>query len=202
MARYVPCSWARKISQSNVIKVGEYYRLYCAVLVKLGNGSNVNFVLYSDDFGGSWTVLGDVNDSPVPSGGDEPKADELPDGSVIISSRASGGRIYNIYSYTDSRVAAGSWSTSVFSGAGNNGAVAQGNSCNGEILFVPVIRNSDSKKMYTALQSVPTGPGRANVGIYYKGLEASRRLCHSRCNSRRLGSAVTRHRPWVAHIPP
>lgn len=160
-----------KISQSSVIKVGEYYRLYCAVLVKLGNGSNVNFVLYSDDFGGSWTVLGDVNDSPVPSGGDEPKADELPDGSVIISSRANGGRIYNIYRYTDSKAAAGSWSTSVFSGAGNNGTVAQGNSCNGEILFVPVIRNSDGKKMFLALQSVPTGPGRANVGIYYKGLE-------------------------------
>lgn len=160
-----------KISQSNVIKVGEYYRLYCAVLVKLGNGSNVNFVLYSDDFGGKWTVLGDVNESPIPGGGDEPKADELPDGSVIISSRAQGGRYFNIYTYTDSESAAGSWSTSAFSGSGNNGTVAQSNSCNGEIMFVPVIRNSDNKKMYLALQSVPTGPDRANVGIYYKGLE-------------------------------
>lgn len=160
-----------KISQSSIIKVGEYYRLYCAVLVKLGNGSNVNFVLYSDDFGGNWTVLGDVNESPIPSGGDEPKADELPDGSVIISSRTNGGRLFNIYTYTDSESATGSWSTSVFSGSDNNGTVAQSNSCNGEIMFVPVTRNSDNKKMYLALQSVPTGPNRANVGIYYKGLE-------------------------------
>lgn len=161
-----------KISQSSIIKVGEYYRLYCAVLVKLGNGNNVNFVLYSDDFGGNWTVLGDINESPIPSGGDEPKADELPDGSVIISSRATGGRIYNIYTYTDSKAATGSWSTSVFSGASNNGTVAESNSCNGEIMFLPVVRNADNKKMYLALQSLPLGPSRANVGIYYKGLES------------------------------
>lgn len=161
-----------KISQSSIIKVGEYYRLYCAVLVKLGNGSNVNFVLYSDDFGGNWTVLGDINESPIPSGGDEPKADELPDGSVIISSRANGGRIYNIYTYIDSKAATGSWSTSAFSGASNNGTIAESNSCNGEIMFLPVVRNADNKKMYLALQSVPTGPGRTNVGIYYKGLES------------------------------
>lgn len=161
-----------KISQSSIIKVGEYYRLYCAVLVKLGNGSNVNFVLYSDDFGGNWAVLGDINESPVPNGGDEPKADELPDGSVVISSRATGGRYYNIYTYTDSKSAAGSWSTSVFSGASNNGTIAESNSCNGEIMFLPVVRNSDNKKMYLALQSLPIGPGRANVGIYYKGLES------------------------------
>lgn len=161
-----------KISQSHIIKVGDYYRLYCAVLVKLGDGSNVNFVLYSDDFGGSWTVLGDVNESPIPGGGDEPKADELPDGSVIISSRTTGGRYFNIYNYTDSKSAEGYWSTSEFSGSSNSGTTAQGNSCNGEIMFVPAVRNSDGKSMFLALQSVPFGPGgRNNVGIYYKGLE-------------------------------
>lgn len=161
-----------KISQSHTVKVGDYYRLYCAVLVKLGNGTNVNFVLYSDDFGGNWTVLGDVNESPIPGGGDEPKADELPDGSVIISSRASGGRYYNIYRFTDSKAATGSWSTYEFSGNSNNGTTALGNSCNGEIMIVPVVRQSDNKHMYLALQSVPFGSGRSNVGIYYKGLES------------------------------
>lgn len=160
-----------KISQSKYIKVGDYYRIYCAVLVKDVNGSHVNFALYSDDFGGSWTVLGGGNVSPIPSGGDEPKADELPDGSVIISSRTSGGRIYNIFSYTDAEKAEGSWGTSKYSNASNNGTIAISNSTNGEIMCVPVRRKADDKKMFLALQSVPLGSGRANVGIYYKELE-------------------------------
>ena len=160
-----------KISQSQYIKVGDYYRIYCAVLVKNVNGTHVNFALYSDDFGETWTVLGGGEVSPIPSGGDEPKADELPDGSVIISSRTSGGRIYNIFTYTDSKKAEGSWGTSKYSNSNNNGTIAVGNSTNGEIMFVPAKRTADDKKVYLALQSVPLGSGRANVGIYYKELE-------------------------------
>ncbi|MBR5476907.1 MAG: exo-alpha-sialidase, partial [Bacteroidaceae bacterium] len=160
-----------KISQSQYIKVGDYYRIYCAVLVKNVNGTHVNFVLYSDNFGESWTVLGGGEVSPIPSGGDEPKADELPDGSVIISSRTTGGRIYNIFSYTDSEKAEGSWGTAKYSNASNNGTIAVSNSTNGEIMFVPAKRKADDKKVYLALQSVPLGSGRANVGIYYKELE-------------------------------
>ena len=160
-----------KISQSQYIKVGDYYRIYCAVLVKNVNGTNVNFVLYSDDFGANWTILGGGEISPIPSGGDEPKADELPDGSVIISSRTTGGRIYNIFSYTDSEKAEGSWGTAKYSNSSNNGTIAVSNSTNGEIMFVPAKRTADDKKVYLALQSVPLGSGRANVGIYYKELE-------------------------------
>ena len=160
-----------KISQSQYIKVGDYYRIYCAVLVKNVNSTHVNFVLYSDNFGDSWTVLGGGEVSPIPSGGDEPKAEELPDGSVIISSRTTGGRIYNIFSYTDSKKAEGSWGTATYSNASNNGTIAVNNSTNGEILFVPAKRKADDKKVYLALQSVPFGSGRANVGIYYKELE-------------------------------
>ena len=160
-----------KISQSQYIKVGDYYRIYCAVLVKNVNSTHVNFVLYSDNFGESWTVLGGGEVSPIPSGGDEPKAEELPDGSVIISSRTNGGRIYNIFSYTDSKKAEGSWGTAQYSNANNNGTVAVNNSTNGEILFVPAKRTADDKKVYLAFQSVPLGSGRANVGIYYKELE-------------------------------
>ena len=160
-----------KISQSQYIKVGDYYRIYCAVLVKNVNGTHVNFVLYSDNFGESWTVLGGGEVSPIPSGGDEPKAEELPDGSVIISSRTSGGRIYNIFSYTNSAKAEGSWGVATYSNANNNGTVAVNNSTNGEILFVPARRTADNQQVYLALQSVPLGSGRANVGIYYKELE-------------------------------
>ncbi len=160
-----------KISQSQYIKVGDYYRIYCAVLVKNVNGTHVNFVLYSDNFGESWTVLGGGEISPIPSGGDEPKAEELPDGSVIISSRTTGGRIYNIFSYTDSNKAEGSWGTAQYSNSSNSGTIAVSNSTNGEILFVPAKRKADDKKVYLAFQSVPFGSGRANVGIYYKELE-------------------------------
>ncbi len=160
-----------KITQSHTIKVDKYYRLYCAVLLKNNSGTNTNFVLYSDNFGETWDVLGGVETAPIPSGGDEPKADELPDGSIIVSSRCTGGRYYNIFSFTNSEKAEGSWGTMAFSGASNNGVTAVSNSCNGEVLLVPVVRNADDKKMYLILQSVPFGPSRSNVGIYYKELE-------------------------------
>ena len=160
-----------KIVQSETLKVGTHYRLYCAALVKLGNGTNTNFVLYSDDFGGSWTVLGGVHTSPIPSGGDEPKVEELPDGSILISSRTTGGRYYNIYNFTDSEKAEGFWNTSKFSGSSNNGVTAVSNSCNGEVMLVPVTRKEDSKPMFLLFQSLPLGSGRTNVGIYYKELE-------------------------------
>ena len=37
-------------------------------------------------------------------------------------------------------------------------------------MILPVVRNSDKAEMYLALQSVPLGPGRSNVGVYYKEL--------------------------------
>lgn len=160
-----------KISQSKTIKVGDYYRLYCAVLFKDKNGANINFVLYSDDFGGQWTVLGGTDVTPIPSGGDEPKADELPNGSVLISSRST-GRLYNIFTYTDVAKGEGSWSAMTRSLASSNGGICDqgGLPSNGEIMVVPAKRVSDDKPVYILLQSVPFGPNRANVGIYYKEL--------------------------------
>lgn len=160
-----------KISQSKYIKVKDYYRLYCAVLVKDKNGTHINFVLYSDDFGTTWTVLGGADVAPIPDGADEPKADELPDGSVLVSSRVTNGRHYNIFTYTNAEKAEGSWGTRVTSNPSTNGIEALGNSTNGEIICVPVTRKADDKDMFLLLQSVPFGQGRANVGIYYKELE-------------------------------
>ncbi len=159
-----------KIHQSRYVKVGQYYRLYCSSLTKDVNSTNCNYVWYSDDFGETWNILGDKNNPPIPSGADEPKAEELPDGSVIVSSRCTGGRYYNIFSFTDLEKAEGSWGTYAFSGASNNGVTAASNSCNGEIIVLPAKRNSDNAQVYLALQSVPFGSGRANVGIYYKEL--------------------------------
>ena len=159
-----------KIHQSRYVKVNNYYRLYCAVLLKNVNSVNTNFVLYSDDFGGSWNVLGGVENAPIPSGGDEPKVEELPNGNIVISSRINGGRYFNIFTFTNKENATGSWGSMATSNSSNNGVVAQGNSCNGEIMMVPVVRKEDGAEMWLALQSLPFGNGRANVGIYYKEL--------------------------------
>ena len=159
-----------RIMQSTRTKVGDYYRLYACMLARDKDNNFCNFVVYSDDFGDNWKILGDVNVPGVPKNGDEPKTEELPDGSIILSSRTNGGRMYNIFKFTDADKAEGNWGESVFSGAENNGVTALENSCNGEIMILPVWRNSDNKKMHLALQSVPFGPKRTNVGIYYKEL--------------------------------
>ena len=161
-----------KIHQSRYVKVGNYYRLYCAVLLRNKNNAYTNFVLYSDDFGGNWSVLGGVENAPISSGGDEPKVEELPNGNVIISSRISGGRYFNIFTFTNLEAATGSWGSVAASNSSNNGVVAQGNSTNGEILIFPAVRNEDGAEVWMALQSVPFGNGRSNVGIYYKELES------------------------------
>lgn len=165
-----------KISQSKTVKVGSHYRLYCSALLKINNGTETNFVFYSDNFGDTWNVLGDINTAPIPSGANEPKADELPDGSILVSSRVGNGRYFNIYHFTDVKTGAGSWGTYAFStSSNNNGVLASSNGCNGEIMIVPVVRAADKVETHLLLQSAPFGSGtRSNVGINYKDLtEAS-----------------------------
>lgn len=159
-----------KIHQSRYVKVGKFYRLYCASLTKDANGTECNYVFYSDDFGETWHVLGSPDTPAVPSGANEPKVEELPDGSIVCSSRMNGGRFFNIFSFTDTERAEGSWGTVATSASSNKGVIANNNSCNGEILILPAIRKVDGEQLYIALQSVPIGPGRANVGIYWKEL--------------------------------
>lgn len=154
-----------KVFQSRIVKKDKYYRLYAAMCAR----PNGNRVIYSDDFGRTWHALGGASALPAP-GGDEPKCEEMPDGRVILSSRVGGGRIYNIYTYSNTLTGEGAWSTDVKSTFEGSGLTPGGNSTNGEILIVPVQRNSDGKEMYLALQSLPTGGGRTNVGIFYKEL--------------------------------
>lgn len=158
------------IYQSKYVKVGDYYRLYCAILARTPSATHMNYVIYSDDFGGTWKVLGDINTPPVFSTADEAKVTELPSGALLISSRYNGGRYYNIFFFNGEVAATGMWMSSAFSGADNDGVEAKDNSTNGEVMVVPVVRQADGQKMHLLLQSVPLGQGRRNVGIYYKAL--------------------------------
>lgn len=162
-----------KITQSSKTKIGDSFRIYCAALVRINDKkTKVNYVFYSDDFGKNWNLLGDVDDCPIPFGADEPKAEELPDGSILVSSRISGGRYYNIFKFTDVNKGEGKWGTMATSNLDVNGITASTNACNGETLCLPAIRNSDGQPTYLLLQSVPLNDSgkRANVGINYKEL--------------------------------
>lgn len=160
-----------RIFQSRMTKIGNYYRLYAAMLARDKDGTFCNFVVYSDDFGKEWKVLGSTDKGAIPHSGDEPKTEELPDGSILISSRCTGGRYFNIFRFNNHKTADGTWEEMAFSGASNKGVTALNNSCNGEVMILPAIRKKDNKRLYIALQSLPLGSGRSNVGIYYKELE-------------------------------
>lgn len=158
-----------RIFQSRHTKIGDYYRLYCVVLMRTKEAGGLNYVLYSDDFGETWQILGNKAGATAAdllgvTEGDEPKAEELPNGNVLLSSRWW-GRIFNIYDMEKD-----CWMTQAKSNTDNHGVDALHNACNGEIMILPVTRCDDGKEMYLALQSVPFGPNRTKVGIYYKGL--------------------------------
>ena len=154
-----------RIFQSRIVKAGDYYRIYAALAAR----PNGNRVIYSDDFGRTWNALGGASAMPVPNG-DEPKCEELPDGRVIITSRTSGGRLLNIYTYTNTKTGEGMWEAETKATMSGLSASPSSNPTNGEMLIVPAKRLGDSKRLYVALQSVPTGTGRNDVGIFFKEL--------------------------------
>ena len=159
-----------RIMQSRYVKVGDYYRIY-AVLSSQNNGGNTrNWIIYSDDFGMNWAVLGGTAVCPVPSNGDEPKAEELPDGSVLLAARGKGGnRNFNIFRYTDVEKGEGRWDSFINTNMGFGGI----NACDGEIMILPVKDNTTGEQTYLALQSFPFGGSRNNVSIAYKPLNTA-----------------------------
>ena len=142
-----------RILRSSRIKTGKFNRIYSALPVRPGGC----YVLYSDDFGGTWHVLGGAGAAPVVSC-DEGKCAELPDGSVLLSVRKRGGRAFNIFRYTDGSKAEGSW------GKEADALAMEGvNACNGGFTVV------QSKNGATLiLQSITFQPDRRDVGIFYR----------------------------------
>jgi sialidase-1 len=160
-----------RILQSKVFKAknSKYYRLYASLLTNSAKGRD-NYVVYSDDFGQSWNLLGDI----CVKGGDEAKVEELNDGSIVISSRKSHGRFFNIFTFTDIEKANGDWQTEVCSNEMVGGISVGANSCNGELLKVRVINNKSGKECDLLLQSLPTGDNRKSVTIFFKELDDNR----------------------------
>ena len=150
-----------KIHQSRYVKTGKYYRLYAALCTLSGN-----FVIFSDDFGNTWKVLGSIDESCCPDG-DEPKCEELPDGSVVLSSRSE-GRMFNIYTFTDIKSGAGQWGKRAKAAAFKSIK----NACNGEILILKARNTTTDRRTFVAIQSVPFGPQRTHVGFFYRELGA------------------------------
>lgn len=152
-----------RLCQSKKIRRKKYYRVYAPLCTHAGN-----YVVYTDDFGRTWQVLGSAEQSCAPQG-DEPKCEELPDGSVLLSSRKAGGRYFNVFRYTDPKKGLGAWGEAVDSRQVPGGISNQSGACNGEILLLKA-RNLEGKRTYVALQSLPAGPGRRDVTIYFKEL--------------------------------
>ena len=154
-----------RICQSSQVKVGTHYRLYAALCV---TGTN-SVVLFSDDFGATWKLL---CSAPAISGGDEAKCEELPNGSVLVSSKCKSKRYFRVFNYTEAPAlndATGEWSTQVTGCINGDGA-----GTNGELLIVPA-KDSEGNECKVVLQSVPDGgsaaASRANVTIFYKKLD-------------------------------
>ena len=164
---------AGKICQSRVVKKGDYYRLYCAVWnVTKTQRQHHNYVIYSDDFGQTWEVLGDLGyENSASKWGNEPKCEELPDGTVVLSSRKYNGRYFNLFKFDNDTYTTGTWLGEVGSNEVQGGLSFGGNSTNGEIYKVKAIRNSDEQVCDLMFQSIPTGNDRSNVAIYYKEME-------------------------------
>ena len=164
-----------KIMQSRKIKKSSYYRIYAALLVnKTSEALFGNAVLYSDDFGETWQILGDATVSPIPNG-NEAKVEELPDGRVLLSSRTANGRLFNIFTYTNEGTANGHWESAQKMPLENERGT------NGEICIIKVRKADTKAPVYLALQSIPLSSKphpksgepniRMNVGIYWRVIE-------------------------------
>lgn len=158
-----------KIHQSRIVKKGKFYRLYSAMLVR-GLGLKGAYVVFSDDMGHTWIILGGDASIQASPNSDEPKVEELPDGSIILSGRAWGGRTFNIFTFDNNDFTTGHWGKEAISYNLQGGITVKENSCNGEILVVNAKKVSDGSKATLVLQSIPKGKERKNVEIWFKDI--------------------------------
>ena len=158
---------AGKLLQSSYKAPGaKYYRVYGAMLLRgkgLGDGNYPTYVVYTDDFGDTWHLLGDIQKGTAAIA-NEPKVEELPDGRILLSARRASGRCLNIFTFTDKEKGEGTWGT-----AGNL-YINSDSGTNGEVLIVNAVKASDESPAIVLLQSAPKGSGRNNVTVYYKDI--------------------------------
>ena len=144
-------------------------RVYGAVLIKNAKRTDNNYVLYTDDLGATWNILGGSQE-PV-AFASEPKVDILPNGQILLSVRRQGGRTFNVFTYTDKATNSGTWDTPA-EGCENGGR----NGTDGEVLCIDAKR-SDNTPVKLLLQSQPKGGkshyDRKDVSIWYKEVSAT-----------------------------
>ena len=144
-------------------------RVYGAVLIKNAKRTDNNYVLYTDDLGATWNILGGSHE-PV-AFASEPKVDILPNGQILLSARRQGGRTFNVFTYTDKATNSGTWDTPA-EGCENGGR----NGTDGEVLCIDAKR-SDNTPVKLLLQSQPKGGkshyDRKDVSIWYKEVSAT-----------------------------
>ena len=108
-----------------------------------------NFVVYSDDDGHSWQVS-----ECAFSGGDEAKLVELVDGRVLLSTRQSGPRGYNI-----------SEDGGVHWGTQGHWSEMTTNACNGDIIRLSATDRGGERNVL--MHSIPNSMNRENVTIFF-----------------------------------
>ena len=139
-------------------------RIYGAMLIKKEGVDNAIYVIYTDDLGLTWSILGGSQTHVTTN--DEPKVEILPSGQILLSVRRGGGRQFNVFTYTDKATSAGSWNTNV-NGCNNGGS----NTCNGEPFLIDAV-NAQGEAVKLLLQSQPKGGSglydRRDVTIWYK----------------------------------
>lgn len=146
----------RIIQSSRKAEGAQYNRIYNAVDV---NGGDV--VVYSDDFGATWTVLG----GQIANNGDEAHVVELPDGDLLLVGKGSTSRYVNVFNYSDFDTAAGQW------GPTNQWNNAVATSCNGDVEMVEAY-DAYGEKNTVIVETAPmtSSPQRREIQYYFIAL--------------------------------
>ncbi len=135
-----------------------YNRIYSALVTNSGN-----VVVYSDDFGDTWEVLG----GQVANNGDEAHVVELPDGDLLLVGKGNSSRYVNVFNYSDFDTAAGTWGAK---GQWNN---ATATSCHGDAEALELY-DLNGNKHTVVLQTAPMYTGqRRDIQYYYIALPKS-----------------------------
>ncbi|MCC8070848.1 MAG: glycoside hydrolase [Bacteroidales bacterium] len=148
-----------RILQSRIIEHNGIPRIYVAV----AGSAPHNAILYSDDLGETWQLLGFAGNAQ------EAIMEELPDGSVLYSARQNrwglNGRVFMVYTYDDPSFTSGSWSDMKVIESGDGDGLGASHSCNGSMLL---LHKPEWGKKHVLLHSASQTPKRQRVTVYYK----------------------------------